>query len=160
MKRVVLVLVPMLFVAMTSSAVFAGYDGKKCTASTQECLDMMAKKMKNRGWIGVEINDESGKMAITKVIPDSPAEKAGLAAGDVLFAVSGVEYAEANHEKLTTIRDEMLPGKAFTFTILKAGKDKQDVEITLAQIPEDVMAAMIGKHMLEHVTAEKVEQAK
>jgi S1-C subfamily serine protease len=160
MKRIGWFLAAVFLAAIIVPAAHAGGYGK-CTLSTQECLDMMAKNLKNRGWIGVEINEDSGKMQISRILPGSPAEKAGLVAGDVLFAVSGVEYADANHEKLSKIRDDMTPGKTFTFTILKAGKDKQDIDITLAPMPEDVMAAMIGKHLLEgHLTAEKADQAK
>jgi carboxyl-terminal processing protease len=114
----------------------------------------MAKKMKSKGWLGVEINEQSGHMEIVKVLKESPAEKAGIVPGDLLFAVNGVEYAEANKEKLATIREQMLPGSAFTFTVLKAGAEKQDVPVTLAAMPEDLMAQWIGKHMLEHLTAE------
>ena len=121
----------------------------------------MAKMYQHRGWIGVEINDDAGSMQITRVLPDSPAQKAGLVAGDVLYAVNGVQYAESNQDTLSVIRAKMTPGSTFTFTILKGGKDKQDVPITLAPMPEEVMAAMIGKHLLEaHLTAEKVAEAK
>ena len=122
---------------------------------------MMAKKLNNRGWIGVEISDSKGSMEITRVLEGSPAQAAGLAAGDVLYAVNGVQYAESNQDTLSAIREKMTPGSTFTFTILKGGANKQDVTITLAKMPEEVMAAMIGKHLLEaHLTAEKVADAK
>jgi S1-C subfamily serine protease len=161
MHRIGWIVAPLLMVAFAADTAVAGGYGKCSSANTQECLDLMAKKLKNRGWIGVEINDSSGSMQISRVLPDSPAQKAGLAAGDVLFAVNGVQYAESNQDTLSAIREKMTPGTTFTFTILKGGKDKVDVPITLATMPEEVMAAMIGKHLLEaHLTAEKVADAK
>jgi S1-C subfamily serine protease len=161
MKRIGWILAPLLAVAFAAPAVWAGGYGKCSAANTQECLDAMAKMYKNRGWIGVEINDASGSMQITRILPGSPAEKAGLTAGDVLFAVNGVQYAETNRDTLSAIRETMTPGSTFTFTILKGGKDKQEVPITLAPMPEEVMAAMVGKHLLEaHLSAEKVAEAK
>ena len=161
MHRIGWIMAPLLAVAIAAGPAVAGGYGKCSTANTQECLDAMAKMYKHRGWIGVEINDSSGSMQLTRVVPDSPAQKAGLAAGDILYAVNGVQYVESNQDTLSAIREKMTPGSTFTFTILKGGKDKQDVPITLAPMPEEVMAAMIGKHLLEaHLTAEKVADAK
>jgi predicted metalloprotease with PDZ domain len=157
MKRIVWFVVPALILALAAPVVLAG-DSGKCTLSTQDCLDMMAKKLKSKGWLGVEINDEAGQMKIVKILSGSPAEKAGLAAGDVLFAMNGVEYTEANAETLAVLREEMTPGKAFTFTILKGGKDREDVAVTLSLIPQDIMAQVIGKHMLEHASASEAEK--
>ena len=161
MNRIGWIVAPLLVAAVTAGTAVAGGYGKCSSANTQECLEMMATKLKNRGWIGVEINDASGSMEITRILPDSPAQKAGLAAGDVLFAVNGVQYSESNQDTLSAIREQMTPGTTFTFTILKGGTDKEDVPISLAKMPEEVMAAMIGKHLLEaHLTAEKVAEAK
>ena len=158
MKRIGWLVAPLLALAVSAGTAVAG--GKNCSAAnTQECLDYMSKTYKNRGWIGVEIDDTAG-YKITRVIPKSPAEEVGLAAGDVLFAVSGVEYAEANKEALTAIRQKMTPGETFTFTI-KRGEESKEVAIKLAPMPEEVMSAMVGKHLLDsHLTAEQVQQAK
>ena len=158
MKRIMWLVAPALLGAAAPVAL-AGYYAK-CTLSTQECLDMMAAKLHNKGWIGLEIDDASGKMAITKVLAGSPAEAAGLQAGDVLFAVSGVEYSEANTEKLTKIRETMTPGKAFTFTIVKGGEEKTDVALTLAKLPDEVLTQWLGKHMLEHATLAQASEPK
>jgi len=161
MRRIGWIVAPLLAMAFAAGSAVAGGYTKCSSANTQECLDMMAKKLNNRGWLGVEINDESGSMLITRILPDSPAQQSGLVAGDVLFAVNGIQYTESNQDTLSAIREAMTPGTTFTFTILKGGKDKQDVAVTLAKMPEEVMAALIGKHLLEmHLTAEKVAEAK
>ena len=157
MRRIGWFVAPALLLALAAPVAMAG-DYGKCTASTQECLDMMAQKLNNKGWIGVELNDESGLLAITKVIEGSPAEKAGLKEGDVLFAVNGIQYNEENKEKLGTIREEMTPGSTFTFTILKSGKKEKDMEITLGDLPEDMLAQWVGKHMLDHASVENAEE--
>jgi predicted metalloprotease with PDZ domain len=160
MKRITWLVAPVMLMILAAPIALAG-DYAKCPQSTQECLDMMAAKLKNKGWIGLELNDDSGKLAITKVFEGSPAEKAGLEAGDVLFAVAGVEYSEANNDKLAQIRDTMTPGKTFTFTILKGGEEKADVDITLAPLPEDVLDAWVGKHLLEqHASLAQAQSAK
>jgi len=68
---------------------FAGGDHGKCKYSTQDCLDHMAIKMKSSGWVGVELDTEVAEgYAVTKVFPGSPAEAAGIQAGDVLVALT------------------------------------------------------------------------
>src|SRR6266850_3837805 len=70
--------------------VFAGEHGK-CTMSTQDCLDHMAASMKSSGWVGVELQTDNPEgYEVTKVVPGSPAEAAGIAAGDILVELNGV----------------------------------------------------------------------
>ncbi len=44
---------------------------------------------KPRPWLGVNTQDLQGKLMITRVSPESPADKAGLAAGDIILGVRG-----------------------------------------------------------------------
>src|SRR5207245_5193269 len=72
--------------------IFAGEHGKKCTMSTQDCLDHMSAQMKSSGWIGLELDrdEKTGTLTVLKVVPGSPAEAAGIEPRDVLYAVNGV----------------------------------------------------------------------
>ncbi|MEP2774728.1 MAG: PDZ domain-containing protein [Luteolibacter sp.] len=42
-----------------------------------------------RGWLGISLSTESTVPRITRVWPDSPADKAGISEGDILVSVSG-----------------------------------------------------------------------
>lgn len=104
--------------------------------------------LKKRGWVGIEMEQtEDGMLAITRVIADSPAEKAGFQAGDVLTSVNGLAYAQADEAKRKAVWQEMLPGKKMSYVVDRGGKSL-DVEVVLASIPETVMAQWIGQHML------------
>ena len=150
-------------------AVFAGdmpksgesHDHKKCTLSTQDCLDKMAKKMQSSGWIGVELemDDETGVSTVQRVFPGSPAEGAGIQAGDVLYALNGVRIIKANYDALEKARKDWKPGQQVTYTIERNGAQRQ-VSLTLAPWPADVVAKYIGEHMLEHVNGGEIAQAK
>jgi serine protease Do len=135
---------------MATAPAMAG-EGSKCTAPTQDCLNYMAKNLKNRGWVGIEMDDKGGidKMVITKVVEDSPAEKAGFKVGDTLAAVNGVAFTEENQKQLKDIQYSMRPGADFTYTISRKGS-KVDLDVELGQIPESVMAQWIGGHMMDH----------
>jgi len=131
------------------------YSGKKCPEPTQVCLDHMATRMKNSGWVGVEldVDEKSGVMTVNKVIPGSPAEAAGIQTKDVLYALNGVRIAKENDSELMKARKEWKPGQAVTYTIKRNGTDRQ-VTLTLAPMPADVLARYIGQHMLEHANVE------
>ena len=55
------------------------------------------------------------------VVPGSPAEQAGLKAGDRIIAVMGQRVR--NIEELTSLYDKMEPGKPVEFTIIREGKE-------------------------------------
>jgi hypothetical protein len=55
------------------------------------------------------------------VAPGSPAEQAGLKAGDRIVAVMGQRIR--NIEELTSLYDKMEPGKPVEFTIVREGKE-------------------------------------
>ena len=137
-------------VALTSvvGLVQAG-EGQKCSASTQDCLNYMAKNLKARGWVGIEMDDSHGKLVITRVIDDSPAQSAGLEVGDVLVAVNGVQFADENHEELKKIKRAMAPGTSMTYTVSRRGHSEQ-VPVSLGKLPDHVLAQWVGNHMLEH----------
>ncbi|MDW8050936.1 MAG: M20/M25/M40 family metallo-hydrolase [Armatimonadota bacterium] len=63
------------------------------------------------------------------VAPNSPAEKAGLKAGDRIIAVMGQRVR--NIEELTALYEKMEPGKPVELVIIRDGK-----EITLQIVPE------------------------
>lgn len=159
MRRSILILA-VLAVLGTGLALAGGSDcgqaaattasNHKCEAPAQECLDQMASYFRDRGWVGIEmdIDEETGAMAVTRVEPDSPAEASGFREGDVLVALNGVRLDDENKEKVIAAKEKMTIGTTVTYTVERKGKQK-DLTVTLGQIPESVLAAWVGRHMLE-----------
>lgn len=145
-----------LAVALTLPGVAGQTTYKKCTESTQSCLDYMAAKLKNRGWLGIEMDHTHGasEMKITRVVPGSPADAVGFAVGDVLVSVNGVKFADNTEDRCMTCeatQEQWKPGAKVDYVLLRRGKEVR-LSPTLAPLPSDVMAQMIGMHMLEHVS--------
>jgi C-terminal processing protease CtpA/Prc len=142
-----------LVAAMAVGAAVAGGYGK-CKEDTQTCLNHMVSEMKDRGWLGIQMDEEGGpaSIKITKVIAGSPAEAAGFQVGDVLVSVNGAKFSENTEEKCVTCektKDSWKPGTKVTYAVKRAGAETT-LNATLAALPSDVMAQWIGMHMMEH----------
>lgn len=153
MKHAKWIVLAVVVLALTLPAV-SGESGHKCTMDTQACLNKMVEKMKDRGWVGIEMDDaEDGKtLVITRVVPGSPAEAAGFQVGDALLAVNGARFADNTEEKCVTCeatKENWSPGTTVNYLVLRNG-EKAKVSPTLAEVPPDVLAAWVGHHMIEH----------
>ena len=143
--------------AVAAGPVVAGDDSKKCPMPLQDCLDRMSANLKTTGWVGIEFDNSTisdGGYKIFKVIEGSPAQKAGLQPGDILYALNGVRLAKDNSAALAKARKEWKPGQSVNYTIKREGIDRE-ITLTLAPMPADVMARWIGEHMKEHEAAER-----
>src|SRR5688500_2377837 len=100
MKRNVLAGLVSALVLALSMPVSAGSGGKKGTAEVGTCMKEMYSKVKDRGWVGVEMDEvkETGQTQITRVVDESPAQKAGFQKGDIILAINGVKASKDNHE--------------------------------------------------------------
>jgi S1-C subfamily serine protease len=70
---------------------------------------------------------------IVKVVAGDPAEKAGLAAGDVITAVNGTAVDSAT--TLTTVMDTHHPGDKLTLTVTTSAGQQQSVTVTPTEGP-------------------------
>ena len=125
----------------------------KCSENAQVCLNKMVAKLQERGWVGIELDKVNGQLTVTQVEMDSPAKRAGLREGDVLLAMNGLSFDEENHPEIKAMKKEMSVGGSLTYTIERKG-DEKEIGVTLAPIPEAVLARWVGNHMLEHATVE------
>ena len=146
MKRVLLTF-SIVTCLVTAGLVWAGQE--PCEAGLDHCLTAMGKKLKAKGWVGVELEQEDdGTLVITRVIPDSPAAAAGLHSEDRILALNGVSYAGHDRQALKAAYAEMVPDNTITYTIDRGGKNL-DVELDLINIPEPIRAQWIARHLVE-----------
>ena len=149
-------------IAAAALSAYAGGKGYKCTEGTQACLDHMVAKLQGRGWVGIELDDSKGmnQMAVTRVVSGSPAEAAGLKAGDVLVSVNGVRFADNTEEKCVTCdatAANWKPGAKVQYVVRRQGTDVS-LDLTLGEMPREVRAQMIGMHMMEHAQTKVAEK--
>lgn len=150
MKRITWFMAALLVVALASPAL-AGSAGK-CTQNVQACLNHWAKGQSTKTWAGLQYDTaENGTTTVKAITPGSPAASAGFEVGDVLVAMNGIKLADK--EALKKAKADFKAGQVVTYTVTRAGAEKQ-LAVTLATMPAEVYASALGSHMLEnHATA-------
>lgn len=104
-----------------------------------------------RGWIGVQIQPVSKDIAdslglkstdgalVAEPQPGSPADKAGIKAGDVITAVNGEKIRNAR--ELARRIGAMAPGTSVKLSVLQKGSERT-VTLTLGELPREARAGM------------------
>jgi serine protease Do len=93
-------------------------------------------KLSKRPWLGLTSSEQGGRVQIVRVNKESPAQAAGLEAGDVVLAVDDAKVAtlEAFYKKLW---DRASPDAQVTLTVLQGAELK-----TIVLKPVDRMSTM------------------
>ena len=156
-----------LAIALAAALALPAFAGEKaymkCKEDTQTCLNHMVSMYKTRGWLGIQMDvsgaeEKPGAWKVTKVIPGSPAEAAGFKADDILVSVNGAKFADNTEEKMVTYektKDSWVPGGRLEYVVSRGGKEVK-LTPTLAAMPTDALATIIGMHMMEHASTEDV----
>ena len=108
--------------------------------------DLIKDGKVSRGWLGVHIQGISQEMAnalkldnnhgaiIVSVLPDSPAEIAGIKEQDVIIKIDGKKITDESD--LRNIVSSKHPGESYRFTIIRDEKIKY-ITVTLGLRPDD-----------------------
>jgi len=110
----------------------------------------------DRGFMGVHLDDLTEQLGeyfgvkggegalVTEVTEDSPAEKAGLAAGDIIVKIDDedIESSKSIHKTLAGSE----PGQTVRVSALRKGKSK-NFDVTLTEVPEDALAKRVMKRI-------------
>jgi serine protease Do len=84
--------------------------------------------------------DQNGAL-VDDVVPGSPADKAGLLAGDVILAVNG--KAITGGENLSLTISQLEPGSGASLKLIRDGHAKT-IDVTLGELPTDFAASDDG----------------
>lgn len=107
-----------------------------------------------RGYLGVYIQPVTSELAdqfklpaargalIAEVMPDTPAEEAGLAEGDVVIEVDGREIRD--DAQFRVIIAQTLPESEVQLKIVRDGKEKE-IGVTLSELTQDLAAQSGGR---------------
>lgn len=112
------------------------------TALVEQVMNAIIKDGKvSRGWLGVEVLsqlrgpaqlDTSTGVEVMKILPGSPAARAGLKVGDIILSIDGVEMTDAN--RLIQYVARKLPNTVLSTQVLR-DSENMNINITLAERP-------------------------
>ncbi|MBL8056087.1 MAG: PDZ domain-containing protein [Anaerolineales bacterium] len=86
------------------------------------------------------------------VVPGSPAEKAGLRAGDEILAVDGQE--PTGEQTLADLIGAHQPGDSVTLQVARPGEAAHEVTVTLGEDPDQAGHAYLGVHFFPGLRVE------
>ncbi len=133
-----------------------GYMGLSFAIPIEVAMDvadqLKTKGRVSRGWLGVLIQDVTLDLAesfgmrqprgalVAKVLPDSPAQEAGMRVGDVIVGFNGREVL--NSANLPPIVGSSKVGVKIPVDIIRDGR-KQHIEVMLGELPDDDKVASV-----------------
>ncbi len=119
---------PIIEQALAGEAISRPYVGVVYTAIDAQVAKEEGLPVTEGAWIGGDSREEP-------VVAGSPADEAGLQAGDVIIAVDGVAVDRSNPLDLQVLR--FAPGDEVTLDVLR-GEDELQLEATLGTRPADL----------------------
>ena len=115
------------------SSEFRISDGKiSSIVDTPDDADWARLVQLNSGGIGVQLTFIDKGARVDQVAPGSPAEEAGIKAGDIITAVDGVSYSQMREGEMQ-LRIKGNLGSKVRLTVIRAGVSAPlDIEVTRA----------------------------
>lgn len=133
----------------------------------------------SRGWLGVFIQEVTRELAesfgmkkpsgalVSKILPDSPAEKADIEVGDIILSFNGVDIP--NSAALPPVVGSTRVGQSVPLKIMRNGKEKRitleigklpDQENLVAGRAQEQQQELILGMQLRELTQDELEQRK
>ncbi len=115
------------------------------------------------GGIGIEFGDRNGYPTVIRTLPDNPARKAGILAGDIIYKVNDEEVWELTTEEIATkTRGEA--GSEIKLTVIRDGEEKsfkmirEEINNVSAYINYDGKTAILTITRFDNDTGKLVEK--
>ncbi len=118
----------LLGLVLTLALVVSGFGVLTAQAAQDGTTAALPAQENGGAWLGVMVHDGPRGVVITNVMPDSPADEAGLRRGDVIVSVD--ETAIESAEQLVDVIGSYAPGDVVTIVVEWRGEERSyDVEL-------------------------------
>ena len=142
--------------ALCSAFVAAGFvygeDEAKCNASARECTQQIRNMLGGRRYLGVQVVELKPGLVVKTVLPDSPASRVALQAGDRLIAVNGKSLTQANASNFKQYMAEAKETGKILLIVQRRGAYRR-IEVRLEPYPEEYIEKEITGHLSQSHTA-------
>jgi len=130
---------------MDTKTVTSNLPGDPCTESLEVCVPHWREIFEQRGSVGasLHLNHEEGLEAgafvtLETVVPDGPADKAGLEVGDGIVSINEVEMSAGSDEELDRVLASVKVGDKIVYQVLRDGKELEITATAGAPSPQAV----------------------
>lgn len=127
----------LMFLAVALALALSGFNFGVVRADDGQPAAGAALQEDGGAWLGVSITDTEEGVSVVEVAPDSPADQAGLRAGDIITAVDDVAIESA--EALVVLIATYAPGDVITVTTEWRGSTSVHT-VLLGERPDDLEA--------------------
>lgn len=113
--------------------------------------------------IGVEMGLRDGYVRVLRTLPDNPAKKAGILAGDIIYKVNGEEvWSQTSDEIARKVRGES--GSEVTITVVRDGKEidytmvRETINNVSAYVEYDDKTAIVTVTRFDNDTGTEIQK--
>ena len=113
--------------------------------------------------VGVEMGERDGYIRVLRTLPDNPARKAGILAGDIIYKVNGEEvYMLSTDEIAKKVRGE--EGTEVTISVVRDGEEKEfkmkreTINNVSAYVDYDGSTAIVTVTRFDNDTGKKIQE--
>jgi predicted metalloprotease with PDZ domain len=135
-------------VSLVAGAALAADQTQRCTAPAKVCEQQIRSMLTGRTYLGVKLTESRWGIVVASVVKDSPADLAGIRAGDRIFAINGRDASKADiaefKRKLSSVRQT---GKV-TFSIVRSGTVTR-ISARLEQMSKEQVDKVVENHLRE-----------
>ncbi|HEX7705030.1 MAG TPA: PDZ domain-containing protein [Thermoanaerobaculia bacterium] len=141
-----------IFIVAVIAAATLSAEEPKCSAAARECDHQIRQMLRGRRFLGVTVEERAPGLMIKAVVANSPAERAGLRAGDRLIAINGKSLTQASTRDFKqTVAEARDTGRLWM--IISRGGVYAKVETRLEPYTKEQIARIVAAHLLESHTA-------
>jgi predicted metalloprotease with PDZ domain len=137
-------------VVSIAAAAFAD-DGQKCNTPPEECARTIRKMMAGKPYLGAEIGElPSGiGLFVKTIVPDSPAERGDLKAGDRLIAVNGHRTTEASIKDFKSIVAEVGRTHRHIWMLVQRHGALKKIDVMMEPLTKAQIERIVAQHLAE-----------
>lgn len=118
----------------------------RCPATREDCEHKIREGMTGRKYLGLIFYDTERGILIKSVVDESPAEDAGLRAGDLIVEVNGQNCADGNVKVFKKLVDKAQKTGVVTIRVKRNGSYVV-TQARLTQITEKQIQRVVAAHM-------------
>jgi len=139
-------IIAVLFLAFLSQLA-AGQAGK-CTMNRKECESRIRDFLSGRKYLGVQIEEIKGSLFIKSIVPESPANRAGLRAGDRILLLNGYDLSDSTVQRFKEVLGSARDSGRVSIIVAREGR-RQRVDAKLMEISRGQIDKIVATHMKE-----------